>query len=214
MGLDCKILGKREANRLGRRQAIVDIAACSFREHGYAGTSMSAIATELGGSKSTLWGYFPSKEDLFAAVMDDATIEFRAQLDDVLAHRGAFSETVLAFCRSFIAKVTSPDGCGLYRLVAAENGRFPEVGRIFSSRGREPVGQLLADYFETQIAEGAMRPADPQRAANMILSLCLGNLHQRTLLLGFIAAPEDVEAEAQVVVSDFIRAYASSPEGG
>ncbi|MFM6932121.1 MAG: TetR/AcrR family transcriptional regulator [Novosphingobium sp.] len=203
-----KTLGKRESNRLGRRQAIVEIAALSFMEHGYAGTSMSAIATELGGSKSTLWGYFPSKEDLFAAVMDDATAEFRAQLDDVLTHKGAFAETVLAFCRRFITKVTSPDGCGLYRLVAAESGRFPEVGRIFSSRGREPVGRRLADYFQTQIDEGTMRATDPLRAAHMILSLCLGDLHQRTLLLGFLATPDDVEAEAGAITADFLCAYA------
>lgn len=210
MGLDVKTLGKREANKLGRRQAIVEIAALSFMEHGYAGTSMSAIATELGGSKSTLWGYFPSKEDLFAAVMDDATAEFRAQLDDVLAHKGELADTVLAFCRKFITKVTSPDGCGLYRLVAAESGRFPEVGRIFSSRGREPVGRLLAHYFQSQIDAGAMRPSDPVRAAHMVLSLCLGDLHQRTLLLGFRASPQDIDAEAEAVTADFLRAYASS----
>ena len=212
MGLDCKILGKRETNKLGRRQAIVDIAARSFLEQGYAGTSMSAIATQLGGSKSTLWCYFPSKEDLFTAVVDDATAAFRAQLDDVLAHEGAFAETVLAFCRSFIAKVTSPQGCGLYRLVVAESGRFPEIGRIFSSRGPEPVGQLLAEYFKAQIAEGAMRPTDPLRAARALTSLCLGDLHQRTLLHGFLSGPEDVAAEAEAVTAIFLHAYAGEPE--
>lgn len=212
VGLDLVILGKRESNKLGRRQAIVDIAACSFLEHGYAGTSMSAIATELGGSKSTLWRYFPSKEDLFAAVLDDATTEFRANLDDVLTHEGAFAETVLVFCRNFIAKVASSEGCGLYRLVVAECGRFPEIGKVFSSRVREPVRQLLTDYFQLQIAEGAMRPCDPSRPANVIVSLCFGDLHQRTLLLGVHADAAEAEAEAEAIAADFVRAYATAPE--
>ena len=36
---------------------------------GFAATSMSAIATRLGGSKGTLYNYFKSKEELFGAVV-------------------------------------------------------------------------------------------------------------------------------------------------
>ena len=61
---------RREARRQSRREAILDVAAQSFLEHGYAGTTMSAIAATLGGSKGTLWSYFASKEVLFAAVID------------------------------------------------------------------------------------------------------------------------------------------------
>ena len=43
----------------------------AFLRDGYGQTSMSSIAADVGGSKTTLWNYFPSKEDLFAAVVDD-----------------------------------------------------------------------------------------------------------------------------------------------
>ena len=45
---------------------------------------MSTIAAALGGSKGTLWAYFPSKEALFAAVLDDVTAAFRTELADAL----------------------------------------------------------------------------------------------------------------------------------
>ena len=54
-----------------RRKAFIDAAREAFFANGYAGTTMSSIASKVGGSKTTLWSYFPSKEELFEAVVDD-----------------------------------------------------------------------------------------------------------------------------------------------
>ena len=52
-----------------KRLEILAIATEVFREKGYADASMNEIASRVGGSKSTLYNYFPSKEDLFVATM-------------------------------------------------------------------------------------------------------------------------------------------------
>ncbi|MFY0108264.1 TetR/AcrR family transcriptional regulator, partial [Acinetobacter baumannii] len=75
---------RREARKQDRRQAILDAARTSFFEQGYDGTSMSGLLATLGGSKATLWSYFRSKEELFAAVLDEATA----------AHRGSLLECI------------------------------------------------------------------------------------------------------------------------
>jgi len=206
--VEAPCLGKREASKIERRAAIVEIAKRSFLESGYAGTSMSAIAAELGGSKGTLWSYFASKEDLFAAVLDEATIAFRRQLDDVLRTKGTLAETLLGFCRSFIEKITSVDGLSLHRLVVAESGRFPEVGKIFSSRGPEPVRQLLMDYFADQMAEGHLREDDPHHVAAVLVSLCMGHLYQRTIWEGTPVTTQEIADEAGYVTEVFLRAFA------
>lgn len=54
-----------------KRQAILAVARESFTRHGFETTSMSAIASEVGGSKATLYNHFSSKEALFEAVMLD-----------------------------------------------------------------------------------------------------------------------------------------------
>jgi AcrR family transcriptional regulator len=56
-----------------KRQAIIDVAAATFGELGFERTSMSEICTRLGGSKATLYNYFPSKEALFLEVMFQAS---------------------------------------------------------------------------------------------------------------------------------------------
>ncbi len=48
-------------------QELAQRAAKYFSDHGYAGASMRKIAEHLGLSKSALYHYFPSKQDLFLA---------------------------------------------------------------------------------------------------------------------------------------------------
>ena len=54
-----------------RRAAMLEIARAAFLREGYAAASMAEIAAKIGGSKATLYSYFPSKKDLFAAVIEE-----------------------------------------------------------------------------------------------------------------------------------------------
>jgi AcrR family transcriptional regulator len=202
-----KAPGKREARKEERRLAILEVAKRSFLESGYSGTSMSAISAELGGSKGTLWSYFPSKEELFAAVLDHATVAYRQQLSSVLLPSADLYATIVTFCRSFIAKVTMEDGIRLHRLIAAEAGRFPEVGEIFFRRAPQPTQRMLADFFLHEMAAGHMREDDPLAAASVLASLCLGGLHQRVLWGIVEPTPADVEKEARYAADIFAHAF-------
>ena len=55
-----------------RRQAIIDVAKEAFCRQGFEATSMSEIASRVGGSKATLYNYFRSKEEIFIAVMESS----------------------------------------------------------------------------------------------------------------------------------------------
>lgn len=202
-----KAPGKREARKEERRLAILEVAKRSFLENGYSATSMSAISVELGGSKGTLWNYFPSKEELFGAVLDHATTDYRQQLGSLLEPSADLYEAILAFCRSFIAKLISPDALRLHRLISAESGRFPEIGEIFYRRAPQPTQQLLADFFAGQMAAGHMRSDDPLAAARALASLCLGGLHQRVLWGVGMPDADAVEAEASYAADLFARAF-------
>src|ERR1035437_7744928 len=70
----------RAPTRDERRENILKVAREVFFEQGFAAASMSTIAARLGGSKGTLYNYFKSKEELFAAYVRD---ECRRFADDV-----------------------------------------------------------------------------------------------------------------------------------
>src|SRR6202000_3232312 len=66
-----------------KRETILSIALQVFLEEGYAAASMSTIAARVGGSKGTLYNYFRSKAELFAAVIRDDCIKGTTWLVDM-----------------------------------------------------------------------------------------------------------------------------------
>lgn len=199
---------RREANRLSRREAILDVAKGSFLHHGYAAATMSAIAAELGGSKGTLWSYFPSKEALFAAVIDRATEEFRHQLTLVLNPADDLEVALRRFCGHYLTRVMSTDGVALHRLVVAEASRFPEVGKIFYERGPRQTHLLLAGFIADAQERGQLRDVAPIQAAQQLTWLCMAG-HYQMLLTGAAdtVTAEDIAADVDAAMTTFLRAY-------
>lgn len=199
---------RRDRNREARQAAIVSIARTAFLENGYAATSMSTIATRLGGSKGTLWAYFPSKEDLFAAVLDDVAASFRQNLEDALRPGRDCSTTLREFAERFLFKILHPDSIRLHRLIVGEGGRFPEIGRIFYARGPQPVLERLAAYIGEQMEAGALRTDDPMEAALILIQLA--QTQQNLRLWGIVEIPDAdaVRLHAAKALDLFDRAYA------
>lgn len=66
---------KRNAKAVVSRKRILDAAACIFRDFGYAGTTMRAIAKEANLEAGSIYYYFGTKDDLISAVLDSAMLE-------------------------------------------------------------------------------------------------------------------------------------------
>lgn len=204
------VISRREARRRDRRQMILAVAGESFLKNGYAATTMSSIAAALGGSKATLWNYFPSKEELFAAVLDDATTAYRAQLSEILDPCGDIETTLERFARSFLEKVVSPEAIALYRLVISEAGRFPEMGAVFCEHAPRHTRTLLTDFLAGAMERGQLRRTDAALAAHTLLTLLMSGGRQ-LLLLGQMdrLSNELIEKDIAFGLDCFMRIYAT-----
>ncbi|WP_162235334.1 TetR/AcrR family transcriptional regulator [Sphingomonas sp. Leaf10] len=201
-------LGKREARKQDRRNAIVAAARRSFLEDGYAATSMSGLLKTLGGSKATLWSYFRSKEELFAAVIADVTAAFRQQVTGELLTPGGMEATFVNFCRVFMNKTAHPDAVAAWRLVVGESGRFPEVGQIFYDQAARHIERALATYIAEQIAAGRLRDEGATDMARVLIGM--SGAQQNRRLWGVESAPADgMEAEARRFAGYFLRLFAT-----
>src|SRR3546814_18826579 len=137
---------------------------------------MSAIASELGGSKTTLWDHFPSKQDLLQAFLLDATSSICAiSLYDV-AGDCTPNEAIQATAEPLVARITSERAIGLQRLVNAEAGRIEGLGRRFSTCLIQDIKPQLTELFDEHL-ERHYRTSGDANARSAARSLGKEGIH-------------------------------------
>jgi AcrR family transcriptional regulator len=191
-----------------RRKAFVDAARTLFFANGYAGTTMSSIAGKVGGSKTTLWSYFPSKEELFAAVVDDII----SQYGDALAIDLPLDEPVPDVLRRFgsvlMTKLTATPLLLLYRLVVGEAERFPHLAETFYDRGPRRGKARAVVWVAEKMVRGEIRMGDPMRAVQQFSGLCQSGLYQFAVLgLREGRDLDRLQDEVDAAVDTFYRAW-------
>jgi AcrR family transcriptional regulator len=74
----------RRLNASQRRHQLLEVAGARFAEHGYHGLSMEQLADAAGVSKPVLYQHFPSKRDLYLALVRDATAAMERKVREAL----------------------------------------------------------------------------------------------------------------------------------
>lgn len=187
-------LSKREQKRLERRATIVESATRYFLDHGYAATSMSAIADELGGSKATLWSYFPTKEELFIAVVDAQVAIFADAIDDVVKAQGFSMEGLRRYCLSFLHALLTPSARALYRVILGDGDRFPELNAIFYVRGPTKALHQLTEFLGTELER------DKAEQLSMLINTALWGWRSNVLTGARPLGPDEAEAFVDLVL--------------
>lgn len=193
-----------------RRKAFVDAARELFFANGYAGTTMSSIASKVGGSKTTLWTYFPSKEDLFAAVVDDIVGHYGAALLVDLPLDRPVIDVLRHFGNVLMNTLLSPTMLALYRLVVGEAERFPHLAETFYDRGPRRGKARIAAWMGEKMVQGELRMGDPMQAVYHLSGLCQSGLYYQAVLglpEGRDRNRERVAAEIDAAIDTFYRAW-------
>lgn len=192
-----------------KRDAIVQAASEVFLELGFEGASMSQIAARVGGSKRTLYGYFPSKEELFVAFAKDMSDRYIDPLLDALSQsNGPVAETLQRFGEDILGFLCAPSSITIWQTIIGVSGRS-DVGALFFNSGPEEGVQRMADYLQTQMDRGAIRCANVLIASRQFGGL----LEAETLMPCLFGAlkdpsPEYLRGAAQRAVEMFLAAYA------
>lgn len=167
---------------------------------------MTAISAELGGSKATLWRYFPSKEKLLSSVIEEKISNYQKKIQYEIDRPDGRGTEILAFFREFIARALSPEVVELYRLVISESVRFPEIGKIFQERAIQPTQEMIVHFIDRHILEGALRETDRLKAARVLTSLCTSKRYE-VLVGGRAPTPAEIDVEAAFLAEVFLRAF-------
>ena len=189
-----------------KRETILSIALQVFLEEGYAAASMSAIAARVGGSKGTLYNHFRSKAELFVAVIQDQCEVHQNQMFDFAEPDIRRFLTELA--RRFVTLLLSDEVIAMHRIVVAEATRFPEIGEALYEAGPKRGKLRMVAYLKQAIADGRLKPCDPERAAEQAMEMALGGMYRRRLWnVGPIPTEHEIEAAIASAVDVFMAAY-------
>jgi AcrR family transcriptional regulator len=203
-------LEPQSARGRARLAKILDAAADLFLEVGYEQTSIDAILLRSGGSKSTLYAYFPTKQDLFRSVIDSVVdnSELGTSLDISVNARAVLTEFAVARQRV----VLSPRHRAVVGLVVAERDRFPDLAEIYWERGPQRSGRQLVTYLEALRNREILAIDDAAEAAEFLIGMVFQHWNRQ---LFYVPLPPPTEAairaHAERVVARFWAAYRRGP---
>ena len=163
------------------RARILQAAEECIAERGYDGTGVAEICQRARLSKGAFYHHFPSKQAVFLELLN----RWLAALDADLV-------------RACAGAATTPQG--LLRMAAvapqvfeAGGGRLPVFLEFWTQATHDPAiwqatiepyrryQAFFADLVRAGVAEGSLRPVDPELAARVVLSLAIGLVLQGLL---------------------------------
>ena len=150
----------RTRRKEARPSEIVAAALASFAERGYAATKLEDVAAVAGISKGTIYLYFPTKEHLFRAVVEQAVLpNVEAAEGDLAAHTGSSADLLRMLAQRFLRLLDS-DLTAVPKLVVAESGNFPEIAQFYADAVLRRAFRLIEGILARGVARGEFRPLD------------------------------------------------------
>jgi len=197
-----------------KRREIIDGARRVFFEKGFNGASMDEVARVAGVSKATIYVYFESKEDLFAALVlqdRERSAEHLFELADADTDIG---EALRHVGVSFITMMVQPDHIRLVRMVIGVAEQFPRIGRTFFDAGPCHGGRRLAELLQRHADAGRLAMDNTEAAAFQFLNLCQGNFVKGLMFgSGEEVTPQMIETTVDQAVTVFLAAYGRPTAG-
>jgi TetR/AcrR family transcriptional regulator len=140
-----------------RRHQLIRVAIALFSKKGFSGTTTKEIARIAGVTEAIIFRHFPTKDDLYAAILDEKAnqIEFDGWLEEMREHAERRDDE--AVFRALLKKLVDfhrkdPDFMRLMLFSALENHTLAQ--KFHDKRG-DSLHKFLRSYLQTRQREGA-----------------------------------------------------------
>jgi AcrR family transcriptional regulator len=169
-----------------RRAAVLDTACRVFFKSSYRGATTAEIARESGVSEPILYRHFPSKRDLYLAVLDEAWERVREGWDTVVANEPDPSLWIAAMGRAYLqSKDERSQLAALWIQALNEAGHDAKIRRYLRDQVREVHDYVAAVIRRAQEAGGLVVDRDSEAEAWIFMSLgLLGTIDRRLGIVG------------------------------
>ena len=155
--------------------AILQTAKAMFLEEGFDRAAMESVTARTGVSKSTLYARYPSKEDLFAAVVEASVREWSARFsvdDDQLTDD--IGQRLRHHARTIARSMTMPDVQAFRRILFATHERFPALALAMYDQAYSFILNLLVRDIQDAAERDGCPAVDARGVAERLLSAIQG----------------------------------------
>ena len=153
-----------------KREAILQAAIAEFRSSGFEITSMDRIAATAGVSKRTVYNHFPSKEALFAEILNRLWNSITAEQDMPYSPQTPLREQLHTLLQAKLHMLADENFLDLARIAIAATIHSPERAQDMVSRMGQREEGLTAWIRQAQ-ADGRLKPVEPALAAQQMHGL-------------------------------------------
>ncbi len=150
-----------------KREAIIQAAIAEFRANGFDITSMDKIAATAGVSKRTVYNHFPSKEELFAEILNQLWARVTAEQETPYRPDLPLRDQMRRMLMAKLQMLGDDNFLDLARVAIAATIHSPERAQNMVARmGEREEG--LTVWIRAAQADGRLKPVAPEFAAQQI----------------------------------------------
>ncbi len=161
----------RQRRKETRPQELLEAALRLFVEKGFAATRAEEVARAAGVSKGTLYLYYPSKEELFKAVVRQNLTSLIAEGLEVLAQfEGSSSDLLATLMNTWWDRVGNTPAAGIHKIVLSEVRNFPELAAFYTAEVIEPANRLFTSAVQRGVDSGEFRPMPLNAVAHTLMA--------------------------------------------
>jgi AcrR family transcriptional regulator len=187
----------RRGTEVARTTALINAATRVFLREGYGLASIDKVAAEAGVSTRTIYERYKNKADLLGAVISRLVDRMSTVLATADLNRLEPRAALSVIAETITGRARDPDAAALFRIVATESHRFPELAAKMRENNKQCVDNVVANYLRAQVTRGELALADPDRAATLFLQMICSELHE-SLLFGGEAAVARLDCKSHV----------------
>ena len=194
---------KRERRKQARPGELLDAALDLFVEKGYAATRSEEVAARAGVSKGTLFLYFPSKEELFKAVVRENIVRHQTEgAEEIARFEGSSPELLEYLMLEWWRRYGATKASGISKLVMSEASNFPDLARFFQDEVVTPGHSMIRSILQRGIARGEFRAVNLDLTMHSVLAPLLFLLTWKHSMAPCCPASQPIDPET------FIRHHA------
>jgi TetR/AcrR family transcriptional regulator len=190
------VQAKRERRKEARPGELLDAALDLFVEKGFAATRAEEVAARAGVSKGTLFLYFPSKEELFKAVVRETiSTRFKEWNEEFETFDGSTPDMLRYCMKIWWERIGATRASGITKLMISEARNFPELATFYQQEVIRPGMDLVRRILQRGVDRGEFAPMDVEYGVYALVAPMIFLIMMKHSLGA--CAPQDYPLDAQ-----------------